>query len=170
MILKDWVTTDEEKELRFYMGLWEQCQRIPRYDEFETTTASESGENSEWICEDAANRGTYVSITQALIVIPFIAAFVCFVIGIIAYCKREWRFLYKIAAIILIVACVLVLIAVILFPVMFVNDLPFFVFFWFWWGYGLAWAAFCFMLTAAILFLISQDRKEIYRTEKRVVV
>lgn len=63
-----------------------------------------------------------------------------------------------------------VLIAVILFPVKFLDDLPFFVFFRFGWGYGIAWAAFFFMLTAAILFLISQDRKEIYRTEKRIVV
>lgn len=46
----------------------------------------------------------YVSATQAFIVVPFIAALVCFVIGIVAYCKRDWRFLYKISAIILIIA------------------------------------------------------------------
>lgn len=176
MALKDWVISDDNKDLQFYMGLWEQCTKLPpprkniANDYDDVTTPVEDEPESDWNCEAASNRGTYVSITQALIVIPFIAAIVCFVIGVIAYCKREWRFLYKIAAIILIIAAVTVLVAVILFPAKFLDDLPFYVFFWFGWGYGLAWAAFCFMLTAAILFLISHDRKEIYRTEKRVVV
>lgn len=67
-------------------------------------------------------------------------------------------------------AVVLVLIAVIVFPVKFVDEVPFYVFFWFWWAYGFAWAALFFMLTAAILFLISHEGKEIYRNEKRIVV
>ena len=46
----------------------------------------------------------FVSVVQVLIVVPFIAAIVAFVLGCIAYCKREWRMLYKIAAIILIIA------------------------------------------------------------------
>ena len=45
----------------------------------------------------------YMTVVQALIVIPLIIAIVAFIIGCVAYCKREWRFLYKIAGVILIV-------------------------------------------------------------------
>jgi len=46
----------------------------------------------------------YMSVVQALIIVPFVIAIIAFVIGCIAYCKREWRNLYKIAGVILIIA------------------------------------------------------------------
>jgi len=60
------------------------------------------------------------------------------------------------------------LVAVILFPVKFTDNFPFNAHFDFEWAYGLAWAAMCFILTAAILFLISVDTKEIYHAERRL--
>uniref|UniRef100_H2Z8C1 Transmembrane protein 47 n=1 Tax=Ciona savignyi TaxID=51511 RepID=H2Z8C1_CIOSA len=163
MILEDWVVSDENENFQFYMCLWKKCKKIQPL-----AATRETAVEADWECLEATSLGLYMSIVQALIVIPFVASVVAFVIGIVAYCKREWRFLYKIAAVILIIAAIAVLVAVILFPVMFINDLPFSAFFWFGWGYGVAWAAFCFILCAAVLFLISQDKKEIYHTQKTV--
>ncbi|XP_002119341.2 transmembrane protein 47-like [Ciona intestinalis] len=161
MLLEDWVVSDENENFQYYMSLWKKCKKIPPPE-----VEREEGVEAEWECLEATALGVYMSVVQALIVIPFVASVVSFVIGIVAYCKREWRFLYKIAAIILIIAAVAVLVGVILFPIMFINNLPFSAFFWFGWGYGVSWAAFCFILCAAVLFLISQDKKEIYHTQK----
>ena len=66
------------------------------------------------------------------------------------------------------ILAICMLVAVILFPVKFTNNFPFNAHFDFEWAYGLSWAAMCFILTAAILFLISLDTKEIYHAEKRL--
>ena len=46
----------------------------------------------------------YVVVVQALITISLVISIAAFVIGCVAYCKREWRSLYKIAGAILIAA------------------------------------------------------------------
>ncbi|XP_076803158.1 transmembrane protein 47-like [Clavelina lepadiformis] len=169
MALEDWVISDEHEEFKYYMSLWKKCQKGGEKDDqtgdVAVTTPADQHEDT-WTCTGATENAGYMSVVQAFIVIPFIIAILAFVIGCIAYCKREWRRLYRIAGIILIVAAVLVLLAVIIFPCMFLQELPFYAFFWFGWGYGIAWAAMCFILTAAVLFLISQDKKEIYHTQK----
>ena len=71
---------------------------------------------------------------------------------------------------ILFFSAVCMLVAVILFPVKFTDNFPFNAHFDFEWAYGLAWAAMCFILTAAILFLISVDTKEIYHAEKKLAL
>jgi amino acid transporter len=162
MSLKDWTVSDEKENLQYYMSLWTKWQT-------HAVQETDSDEVSiEWQDTPASDLGTYILIVQAIVVTTFIAAVVSLVIALIAYCKREWRILYKIAAIILIVAAICMLIAVILFPVKFTNNFPFNAHFDFEWAYGLGWAAMCFILTAAILFLISVDTKEIYHAEKRL--
>lgn len=160
--LKDWVVSDEKESLKYYMSIWTKWQMHAVQD------AGSDEVITEWEEEPASELGTYILIVQAIVVTTFIAAVVSLVIALIAYCKREWRILYKIAAIILIIAAICMLIAVILFPVKFTNNFPFNAHFDFEWAYGLSWAAMCFILTAAILFLISLDTKEIYHAEKRL--
>jgi len=162
--LKDWVTSDEKENLKYYMSIWTKWQMHG-----ETNPDTDEVEGI-WEDADASELGTYILIVQAIVVTTFISAVVSLVIAIIAYCKREWRVLYKIAAIILIVATVCMLVAVILFPVKFTDNFPFNAHFDFEWAYGLAWAAMCFILTAAILFLISVDTKEIYHAEKKLAL
>lgn len=158
--LQDWVVSDEKANLKYHMSIWSKWHGHADPDTEEVITI--------WEKKAASELGAYILIVQAIVVTTFISAIVSLVIALIAYCKREWRVLYKIAAIILIIAAICMLIAVILFPVKFTDDFPFNAHFDFEWGYGLAWAAMCFILTAAILFLISVDTKEIYHAERRL--
>jgi len=164
LALKDWVISDEKKKYQFYMGLWEQCQKpsknLPQTSEIE----------DEFFCQASGVFAGYMGIIQLLMVVSFLAAIAALVVSLIAYYKREKRFFFKIAAGILIVAAALVLVSVIILPVKFVIKLPFSSFFWFGWGYGLAWAAMCFMTTAAVLFLCSSETKEIYHKQKQIEI
>jgi len=166
--LEDWIVSDEKKDSQFYMGLWNKCVKRDVVKTNETTLEELEAGAEEWRCEPAAVYANYMSIIQALMVVAFLASLVGLVIAFLAYFKREWRFFYKISATILIIAAVLVLVAVIFLPIKFVVKLPFSAYFWFGWGYGLAWSATCFIMCAAVLFLCSSETKEIYHKQKRV--
>merc|ERR1712183_997591 len=170
LALEDWVVSDENESSQFYMGLWNQCSKRDLIKYNSTEAEAQRDTNYGWICKPAAIYAKYMSVVQALMVVAFLASCIAMVIAFLAYFKREWRFFYKISAWILIVAAVLVMVAVIFLPIKFVIKLPFSAFFWFGWGYGLAWSAMCFILCAAVLFLCSSDTKEIYHKQKRVSI
>lgn len=167
MLLQDWVVSDENENSQFTLGLWNQCTKRARSNQ---TEAEADKEELDWKCKPSGTYEGYMSIIQAVIVVAFLASLVAMVVGCLAYFKREWRYFYKISASILIVAACLVLFAVIFLPIKFVNQLPFSAYFWFGWGYGLAWSAMCFILCAAVLFLCSSDTREIYHKQKRMSI
>jgi len=169
ILLKDWVISDEKENSQFYMGLWQQCMKQSDVIIASNATTPSSGED-DWECMPSAAYAPYMSVVQAMMIVALLASIVALVIALLAYFKREWRYFYKISAIILIVASVLVLFAVVFLPIRFVVNIPFAAFFWFGWGYGLAWSAMCFLLCAAVLFLCSSDTKEIYHKRKRMSI
>jgi len=96
--LKDWVISDEKENLQYYMSIWTKWQMHGQTDPDTEEVIT------IWEEKAASELGAYILIVQAIVVTTFISAIVSLVIALIAYCKREWRVLYKIAAIILIVA------------------------------------------------------------------
>jgi len=170
ILLKDWVISDEKENSQFYMGLWQQCMKQSDVTIPGEATTTPPGDEEGWECMPSAAYAGYMSVVQAMMIVALLASIVALVIALLAYFKREWRYFYKISAIVLIVASVLVLFAVVFLPIKFVVTIPFAAFFWFGWGYGLAWSAMCFLLCAAVLFLCSSDTKEIYHKRKRMSI
>ncbi|XP_053896875.1 transmembrane protein 47-like [Malaclemys terrapin pileata] len=130
-----WVTSE-----RGSLSLWEACKRAPDVLHCLITL------RTDW------QVATLVLILTAatIILLSFLASLVSFCLGT----PRQY---YRVVAVLLLVAVVLQVCALILYPIKFIDSSMLKSYHEFNWGYGLGWGSAIFMLGAAILYCLRMD-------------
>ncbi|XP_070561332.1 transmembrane protein 47-like [Ptychodera flava] len=147
----------------FYMGLWKECYNGTRVREPNVTPRPTP--TTEIKCYDSVNEAWLVA-CQAFVILTILCNVGAIVLAIVAYFLKQ-NLLYKVAAITLFVSCLFLIIALIVFPSMFMQgDVVAYRGNWeLGWCYGVAWGAWCFLLAGGIL-LLCDENKEIYHDER----
>ncbi|XP_077998397.1 transmembrane protein 47-like [Glandiceps talaboti] len=147
----------------FYMGLWTECYNGTRVRDPNVTPIPTPQPDIK--CYDAVEEAWLLAV-RAFVILTIICNVAAIVVVIVGYFLKQQLF-YRLGALILFTACLFLLIAVIVFPSMFMqSDVVLYRGSWeLGWCYGVAWGGWCFLLAGGILLLCDED-KEIYHDER----
>ncbi|EMP39134.1 Transmembrane protein 47 [Chelonia mydas] len=95
--------------------------------------------------------------TLVLILTAATITFLSFLASLVSFCLGTPRRYYRVVAVLLLVAVVLQVCALILYPIKFIDSSMLKSYHEFNWGYGLGWGSVIFMLGAAILYCLRTD-------------
>lgn len=141
----------------YRQGLWEEC-----FDTEDSGSTCRANEDKDWIvaCGALCIIGLLVDV----------AAVVCNGLGLFLKTQSKKKTFYRIAMYLLFFTVLCVVIALIVFPAMFMQEIddrgPEYTEWYFAWAYGVAWGAAIFIFGAAVLLLIDKDTEEVAYKEK----
>lgn len=127
-----WVEDEDAKS--HYASMWEQCR----------------GRNNEWTCKTLM-QFPWAQAVAALMIIGLIILIIAFIISCIALCRTVNITLLPLIGVLLILVVILQIIALIVYPVKFQDQISEGHYF-FTWAYGFGWGATLLSLGCAILF------------------
>ncbi|XP_074654469.1 transmembrane protein 47-like [Tubulanus polymorphus] len=160
----EWLTTSGYRQ-----GLWKYCSLINLEVTGITTTLAPGTDT----CVHHPSDKAWVHASAALCVIGLLLTFAaCVLCGVgLALKPTDIKYkLYRVAMYLLFAAVLLMIISLIVFPVMAIQELnarPITRKYWeFNWAYGIAWGATAFCIGGAILLLCDKESEEIYYREK----
>lgn len=144
----------------YRQGLWEVCKNNPITGDFECS----SNEMKPWITACAA-------LSIVTLVVSLVAVILNGVGLQSADPKTKYKF-YRVAMYVMFVAIVCLVVSLMLFPIMFMQEIDVWSTenqidkWYFSWAYGLAWGGCIFLIGAAILLLVDKESEEIFYREK----
>ncbi|XP_074819144.1 transmembrane protein 47-like isoform X1 [Natator depressus] len=160
-----WVTSQ-----RGSLSLWEACKRAPDVWHCLSTlrtAATQPGKMGKGVggkCvhlflfkEGGCTVKDWQVATLVLILTAATITFLSFLASLVSFCLGTPRRYYRVVAVLLLVAVVLQVCALILYPIKFIDSSMLKSYHEFNWGYGLGWGSVIFMLGAAILYCLRTD-------------
>lgn len=152
-----WLQTENTRQ-----GLWSKCVNVQRMyeDVLRDEIDCQDTEQQDWLLACAA-----------LCIIGAILCLIATVFNAIGLANKSvlWKFkYYRVAMYLMFLSAINLIIALIVFPVMFLEEREQRINtkWYFGWGYGVAWGATIFILGAAILLLVDKESEEIFYREK----
>jgi len=150
-----WLETETTRQ-----GLWSKCVRVP----------TPADQPDELDCMDLEQQDWLLA-CAALLILGLIVCLVATIFDAIGLANKDviWKFkYYRVSMYLMFLAAILLTIALIVFPVMFLEQKEERINtkWYFGWGYGVAWGAVVFILGAAILLLVDKESEEIFYREK----
>uniref|UniRef100_A0A8C6SIW8 P53 apoptosis effector related to pmp22 n=1 Tax=Neogobius melanostomus TaxID=47308 RepID=A0A8C6SIW8_9GOBI len=118
-----------------YSGMWDHCR----------------GRDEDWNCKSLMEY-SWAQAVAALMIIGLIILIVAFIISCIALCRTVNITLLPFIGVLLIIVVIIQVIALVIYPIKFRDDLIFEGHYYFSWGYGFGWGATLLSLGCAILF------------------